>query len=204
MILGTDFLAQFLLLYIKIMTMEGTKEYNEEQELNAAAQQENTENTSATAEDETTALQAEVEKLKADLEEEKKKYLFLYSDFENYRRRMNEKVAELIKNGGEKAFTGLLAILDDFERGLAASKDDAESPIYQGMELIYNKLKKYLEQNGVKEFDAEDTFDADRHEAISAIPAPDESLKGKILDVIQKGYTMNDKIIRHAKVVVGQ
>jgi molecular chaperone GrpE len=184
--------------------MEGTKEYNEEQELNAAAQQENTDNATDNTAEESDALAAEVEKLKSDLEEEKKKYLFLYSDFENYRRRMNEKVAELIKNGGEKAFTGLLPVLDDFERGLAASKDAAESPIYQGMELIYNKLKKYLEQNGVKEFDAEDTFDADRHEAISAIPAPEESLKGKILDVIQKGYTMNDKIIRHAKVVVGQ
>lgn len=189
---------------VKIMTMEGTKEYNEEQELNAAAQQENTDNATDNTAEESDALAAEVEKLKSDLEEEKKKYLFLYSDFENYRRRMNEKVAELIKNGGEKAFTGLLPVLDDFERGLAASKDAAESPIYQGMELIYNKLKKYLEQNGVKEFDAEDTFDADRHEAISAIPAPEESLKGKILDVIQKGYTMNDKIIRHAKVVVGQ
>lgn len=152
------------------------------------------------------SLAEENEKLKADLDKEKKEYLFLMAEFDNFRKRTLKEKSELIKNAGESAFKGLLPIVDDFERALKATEnsDDASS-VREGMELIYKKLKKYMEQNGVKEMDPEDCeFDADKHEAISAVPVPDESLKGKILDTVEKGYTINDKVLRHAKVVVGQ
>lgn len=159
------------------------------------------------SENETEKLEAEVLRLNSELEEEKKKYMYLYAEFDNFRKRSLRDKAEIIKNGGEQAFKGLLPILDDFERGLeAAKKNDAADPAQiEGFQLIYNKLRKYLEQNGVKEFeDTDDTFDADRHEAISAIPAPTPEQKGRILDTVQKGYTINGKVLRHAKVVVGQ
>lgn len=147
-----------------------------------------------------------IENLTKDLEEQKKEYLFLSAEFDNFRKRTIKEKAELIKNAGESVFKGLLSIIDDFERGLKASKDAADAKsVYDGIELIYQKLKKYMEQNGVKEMDPEDRdFDTDRHEAISVLPAPQEDLKGKILDTVEKGYTINDKVLRHAKVVVGQ
>lgn len=151
-------------------------------------------------------LQKENEKLSADLEKEKKEYMFLMAEFDNFRKRTLREKSELIKNAAESAFRGLLPIVDDFERALKASEgsEDAAS-MRQGMELIYKKLVKYMATNGVKEMDPEDrTFDADRHEAISAVPIPDEEQKGKILDTVEKGYTINDKVLRHAKVVVGQ
>ena len=151
-------------------------------------------------------LVEENEKLKAEVEKEKKEYLFLMAEFDNFRKRTLKEKSELIKNAGESAFKGLLPIVDDFERALKATeKTEENAPVVEGMELIYKKLKKYMEQNGVKEMDPEDkVFDSDRHEAISAIPVPDESQKGKILDTVEKGYTINDKVLRHAKVVVGQ
>lgn len=151
-------------------------------------------------------LAAENESLKTSLEKEKKEYMFLMAEFDNFRKRTLREKSELIKNAAESAFKGLLPVVDDFERALKASDgvDDAAS-IREGMELIYKKLKKYLEQNGVKEMDPEDRdFDADRHEAITAVPVPDENLKGKIIDTVEKGYMINDKVLRHAKVVVGQ
>ena len=152
------------------------------------------------------SLEVENEKLKESLEKEKKEYLFLMAEFDNFRKRTLREKSELIKNAGESAFKGLLPIVDDFERALKASEsaEDAAA-IREGMELIYKKLKKYLEQNGVKEMDPEDrVFDADKHEAISVVPVPEEEQKGKILDTVEKGYTINDKVLRHAKVVVGQ
>lgn len=148
----------------------------------------------------------EVEKLKEEVAKEKREYLFLMAEFDNFRKRTLKEKSELIKNAGESAFKGLLPIVDDFERALKASENsDDSNALKEGMELIYKKLKKYMEQNGVKEMDPEDKdFDADRHEAISVVPVPDESLKGKILDTVEKGYTINDKVLRHAKVVVGQ
>lgn len=148
-------------------------------------------------------LEQQVLDLNAALEEEKKKYLYLYAEFDNFRKRTIKEKADLIRNGGEAAFKGLLPIVDDFERGLEAVKNAGGDT--EGMELIYNKLIKYLEQNGVKPFDeTDDTFDADRHEAITAIDVPEDK-KGKILDTVQKGYTIHgDKVLRHAKVVVGK
>lgn len=150
--------------------------------------------------------QSEIENLKEEVAKEKKEYLFLMAEFDNFRKRTLREKSELIKNAGENVLKGLLPILDDFERGLKASENiDDSNSIREGMELIYQKLKKYLEQNGVKEFDPEDdNFDADKHEAISVVPVPDESKKGKILDTVEKGYMINDKVLRHAKVVVGQ
>lgn len=156
--------------------------------------------------DEEQKLRKENEELRAQVEKEKKEYLFLMAEFDNFRKRTLREKSELIKNAAESAFKGLLPVVDDFERALKASEasDDAVA-MREGMELIYKKLKKYMEQNGVKEMDPEDRdFDADRHEAISAVPVPDEAQKGKILDTVEKGYTINDKVLRHAKVVVGQ
>ena len=150
-------------------------------------------------------LAAELGETKAKLEKEKKEYLFLMAEFDNFRKRTLKEKSEIIKNAGEQVLKGLLPIVDDFERGLKAMDGDDTAAQREGMQLIYNKLKKYLEQNGVKEMDPEDKdFDADRHEAISAVPVPDESQKGKILDTVEKGYMINDKVLRHAKVVVGK
>ncbi len=148
----------------------------------------------------------EVEELRSQLEKEKKEYMFLMAEFDNFRKRTLREKSELIKNAAESAFKGLLPIVDDFERALKATEGVSDAgAVREGMELIYKKLKKYMEQNGVREMDPEDRdFDADRHEAISAVPVPDESLKGKILHTVEKGYTINDKVLRHARVVVGQ
>ena len=129
------------------------------------------------------------------------------ADFDNFRKRTRNEISEIIKNAGEKIFRDLLPIIDDFERGIKATSSDDENSqaVKDGMVLIYNKLIKFLEQNGVKEFNPEENeFDADKHEAISMIPAPSEDLKGKILDTVQKGYMINDKVLRYAKVVVAQ
>lgn len=151
-------------------------------------------------------LAAENEKLKEEVAKEKKEYLFLMAEFDNFRKRTLKEKSEIIKNAGEQVWKSLLPIVDDFERGLkAAETSDDASSMLEGMTLVYNKLKKVMAQNGVKEMDPEDKdFDADRHEAISAVPVQDESQKGKILDTVEKGYTINDKVLRHAKVVVGQ
>lgn len=147
-----------------------------------------------------------VAKLEEELKKEKKEYLFLMAEFDNFRKRTLREKSELIKNAAEGAFKGLLPIVDDIERALKASeKTEDVASVREGMELIYKKLKKYMEQNGVKEMDPEEKeFDSDRHDAITAIPVTDDSQKGKILDTVEKGYTINDKVLRHAKVVVGQ
>lgn len=153
---------------------------------------------------------ADVEKkvadLEAQLEKEKKEYLFLMAEFDNFRKRTLKEKSEIIKNAGENVLKGLLPIMDDFERGIKAAESTPEAEsVKEGVSLIYNKLKKYLNQNGVKEMDPDDdTFDTEKHEAISVVPVPDEEKKGKILDTVEKGYTINDKVLRHAKVVVGQ
>lgn len=150
--------------------------------------------------------QQKIEELEASLEKEKKEYLFLMAEFDNFRKRTIKEKSELIKNAAEAVLKGLLPIVDDFERGLKAT-ENVEDPdaVRDGMELIYQKLVKYLEKNGVKAIDPEDReFDTNRHEAISAVPVQDEAQKGKILDTVEKGYMLNDKVLRHAKVVVGQ
>lgn len=150
--------------------------------------------------------ESEIADLKAQVEKEKKEYLFLMAEFDNFRKRTLKEKSEIIKNAGEQVLKGLLPIVDDFERGLKAAADAGNADdVTKGMELIYNKLIKYLAQNGVKAIDPEERdFDTERHEAISVVPVPDEAQKGKILDTVEKGYMINDKVLRHAKVVVGQ
>lgn len=151
-------------------------------------------------------LRQQLEESQAALEKEKKDYMFLMADFDNFRKRVRREKEDLLKNGNEKVLAGLLPIVDDFERGLEATRDSEDpNSIREGMELIYNKLVKFLEQNGVKAMESTGKdFDADLHEAIASIPAPSEDLKGKVVDTIQKGYTINDKVLRHAKVAVGE
>lgn len=149
-------------------------------------------------------LQNQLEAALADVEKEKKEYLFLMAEFDNYRKRVNREKADIIKNAAERVLLDMLPIVDDFERALAATADSTES-LREGMTLIYNKLIKYLEHNGVKAMDTDGKpFDPDFHEAIARIPAPADDLKGKVIDTTTKGYMLNDKVLRHAKVAVGE
>ncbi|MGM9723225.1 MAG: nucleotide exchange factor GrpE [Prevotella sp.] len=134
----------------------------------------------------------------------KDKYLRTVAEFENYKKRTLKEKAELILNGGEKTVTAILPVLDDFERALADKTEDAVA-IKEGMELIFKKFVKSLESLGVKKIETEDkTFDVDFHEAIAMVPGVGDDKKGKVIDCVQTGYTLNDKVIRHAKVAVGQ
>ena len=138
--------------------------------------------------------------------EERDKYLRLSAEFDNYRKRTLKEKAELIKNGGEKTLTAILPVLDDFERALKNMETSEETKaMKEGVELIFSKFNKVLAQEGLQKIETEGKeFDVDFHEAIALIPAPSEDLKGKILDCVQTGYMLNDKVIRHAKVAVAQ
>ncbi len=150
-------------------------------------------------------LQEDLDAARAEIEKEKKEYMFLMAEFDNFRKRSVREKADLLKNAAERVLLGLLPIVDDFERGLAASQQEDAQAVRQGMELIYNKLIKYLESNGVKAMDSTGAdFDPEIHEAIATIPAPSEDMKGKVIDTTQKGYMINDKVLRHAKVAVGE
>lgn len=127
------------------------------------------------------------------------------AEFENYKKRTLKEKAELILNGGEKTITAILPVLDDFERALADTHTDDSSAIREGMELIFKKFIKTLEGLGVHKIETEDKdFDVDFHEAIAMVPGMGDEKKGKVIDCVQTGYTLNDKVIRHAKVAVGQ
>lgn len=146
-----------------------------------------------------------VKKLQDELAEAKDKYLRLYAEFDNFRRRTAKERLELIQTANEKLLRDFLPVADDFERAEKsfAGLTDKEA---EGFKLIHNKFKKLLDQNGVKPMEAGPAvaFNPDLHEAITQIPAPEEKLKGKILDVVEKGYLLHDKVVRFAKVVVGQ
>ncbi|MCM1504125.1 MAG: nucleotide exchange factor GrpE [Muribaculum sp.] len=159
------------------------------------------------AENEVEKLQKELDDTKSQLEKEKKEYLFLMAEFDNFRKRTVKEKGEIIKNGASNVLKGLLPIVDDFERSIQAINENSDaSSIKEGVTLIYNKFVKYLEQNGVKAIPTEPgaDFDTELHEAVTTFPVDDESKKGKVIDTIQKGYMINDKVLRHAKVVVGQ
>lgn len=151
-------------------------------------------------------LEKELEEAKKTIEEQKDKYLRLSEEFDNYRKRTMKEKAELIKNGGEKAISAILPILDDLERALQnMQKADNVQSMYEGLDLIFQKFHKVLAQEGLQKMEpVGETFDTDYHEAIALVPAPDEAQKGKVLDCVQTGYKLNDKVIRHAKVVVAQ
>jgi molecular chaperone GrpE len=145
-----------------------------------------------------------VEKLQSELGEQKEKFIRLYSEFENFRRRTAKEKLDLIQSANEQLIKTLLPVIDDFDRAEKSFRDKNDKEL-EGFFLIHSKFKKVLEQAGVKIMDvkAGSDFDADLHEAITQIPAPDEALKGKVVDVIEPGYLLNDKVIRFAKVVVG-
>lgn len=166
----------------------------------------NTSSTAAVDEAVETSLQEQLDNALNANESMKKDYLFLMAEFDNFKKRTLKEKSELLKNAAETTLKGLLPIVDDFERGLDAIKESSDaSSVKEGMELIYNKLLKYLATNGVKAIESTGAdFDPDFHEAIAMIPTPDESQRGKIIDTVEKGYTLNDKVIRHAKVAVGQ
>ena len=182
---------------------------NEEELKEQAVQDENGEETTEKEEvalTEEEKLAQELEKANAEIEDQKDKYLRLSAEFDNYRKRTMKEKAELILNGGEKSISSILPIVDDFERALKNMETATDvAAVKEGVELIYNKFMTVLGQNGVKVIETkEQPLDTDYNEAIAVIPAPDEALKGKILDCVQTGYTLNDKVIRHAKVVVGE
>ena len=148
----------------------------------------------------------ELEETKQALEDYKDKYLRLSAEFDNYRKRTMKEKAELIKNGGEKAISAILPILDDLERALQnMQKADDVKAMYEGIDLIHQKFLKNLGHEGLEKMNpVGEAFDTDFHEAIALVPAPEEAQKGKVLDCVQTGYKLNDKVIRHAKVVVAQ
>lgn len=158
------------------------------------------------AEQEVNTLEDQLAKVQAELDSKSKEYLFLAAEFDNYRKRTLKEKAEIIKNGGENVLKGLLPIVDDFERGLKAAESDSDAKsVLEGMTLIYNKLIKFMESMGVKAMSTTgESFDPELHEAIAQVPAPSEDMKGKVLDTVQKGYMINDKVLRHAKVAVAQ
>lgn len=133
-------------------------------------------------------------------------YLRLQAEFDNYRKRTLKEKMELTKSAGESILVNILPVMDDFERALTLMQDTSEAnSIKEGIDLIYKRFSEFLKQNGIKEIESkEKDFDTDLHEAITKIPAPSDELKGKVVDVIQKGYLLNDKVIRYAKVVIGE
>lgn len=148
----------------------------------------------------------QLEKTEAELAELKDKHLRLQAEFDNYRKRTLKERMELLKTASESVLTNILPVIDDFERALQTLEQVEEnSHVKDGIKLIYNKFQEFLKQNGIKEIEAkEQDFNTDLHEAITTIPAPSEELKGKIVDVVQKGYYLNDKVIRFSKVVIGE
>lgn len=202
----------------KINVEEGTteKEVNTQQtEQEPGADKEQAETQPETADNTTAETAKEAEEAPAadplaeankQLEELKDKYLRTVAEFENYKKRTLKEKAELILNGGEKTITAILPVLDDMERAMAnADKADSMEKLEEGWELIFKKFQTTLEGLGVKKIETEDAdFNVDYHEAIAMVPGMGDNKKGKVIDCVQTGYTMNDKVIRHAKVAVGQ
>lgn len=179
------------------------KEINEETINETNTNEETQQPVELTAEEQ---LQKELDEANEKIASLEDKYLRQAAEFDNYRKRTMKEKAELIKNGGERAIESILPVLDDFERAIEnMSKDEKSAEVLTGVELIYNKFVGILKQNGLEKIEAAgQDFNTDYHEAIAIVPTPDESLKGKVLDCIQTGYTLNEKVIRHAKVAVGE
>ena len=184
------------------MTMQDSPAENQQE---GAAEEENAQ-TEEQAQDEAENIANELEEARKQIEDQKDKFLRLSAEFDNYRKRTMKENAELILNGSEKCISSILPVVDDLERALKNMETATDvTAVKEGVGLIYNKFMTVLEQNGVKVIETkEKPLDTDYHEAIAVIPAPAEELKGKILDCVQTGYLLNDKVIRHAKVVVGE
>jgi molecular chaperone GrpE len=181
-------------IFKKMNTPESEK-VNEQNEENIPQEEMNLENNS----------EKQIAELKAKADEINDKYLRLYSEFDNFRKRTAKEKIELMQSAGEDVFKSILPVLDDFERAIAANAETTDvKAVNDGVNLIYNKFKSTLNQKGLAEMNAVGTtFDADIHEAITNIPAPSEDLKGKVVEELEKGYSLNGKIIRFAKVVIG-
>lgn len=204
-------------MFKKFKTMSKEKEINiEDGNVQETVQNENneenqnTDNKAEEGDNNTDAADKKAEeidpltKAQQEVEELKKQLLYKTAEFENYRKRTLKEKAELILNGGEKTVAAILPILDDFERAIADKSEDPKA-IKEGVQMIFNKFVKTLEGLGVKKIETNDKdFDVDFHEAIAMVPGMGDDKKGKIIDCVQTGYTMNDKVIRHAKVAVGQ
>lgn len=189
--------------------IEKNIEINDENVDKNVVSEENTENASAKADnsaDEMTAeptIEEQLEAAKKEVEQYKDKYLRAVAEFDNYRKRTLKEKAELLLNGSEKTVCAFLPILDDFERAIADKTEDVNA-IKEGMQIIFNKFKT-LESLGVKKIETEGKdFDVDFHEAVAMVPGMGDDKKGKVIDCVQTGYQLNDKVIRHAKVAVGQ
>lgn len=156
--------------------------------------------------DEVDPLLKELNELKEKNSELNGSFLRLHAEFDNYRKRTLKEKTELIKNGGERVLTEIISLVDDLERALEqVHLADDKNAFLEGLDLIYNKFENFLNQQGIKEIETKgETFDPERFEAISMVPAPTEELKGKVIDCIQKGYSLNDKVIRFPKVIVGE
>lgn len=189
---------------------ENSIEINDENVENNVISDDNTEDTSAntdnSAEEKTTELTVEeqLEAAKKEVEQYKDKYLRAVAEFDNYRKRTLKEKTELLLNGSEKAVCAFLPILDDFERAIADKTEDVNA-IKEGVQIIFNKFNKTLESLGVRKIETEGKdFDVDFHEAVAMVPGMGDDKKGKVIDCVQTGYQLNDKVIRHAKVAVGQ
>ena len=223
-----------IIMFKKFKTMSKEKKINiedgnaKEQVLNENAEQNDTQNNEEPKAEETNTEEADnkaadadsktdntdnaaeseevdpLTKAQQEVEELKKQLLYKTAEFENYRKRTLKEKAELILNGGEKTIAAILPILDDFERAIADKSEDPKA-IKEGVQMIFNKFTKTLEGLGVKKIETADKdFDVDFHEAIAMVPGMGDDKKGKVIDCVQTGYTLNDKVIRHAKVAVGQ
>ena len=185
----------------KLQDEETVQEENTASEEEMSSEADNEETSEAETNEEGEAEQKDDS---AEAEEWKDKYIRLYAEFENYKKRTLKEKAELILNGGEKTITAILPILDDFERAIADRTEDATA-IKEGFDLIFKKCLKTFEGIGVNKIETEDKdFNVDYHEAIAMVPGMGDDKKGKIIDCVQTGYMLNDKVIRHAKVAVGQ
>ncbi len=188
--------------------MKKNKKHTNKKEKEIKNQEPITKNTDKEMTPETNSNEAEqlteLEQLKAELKQEKDKYLRLYADFENFRKRTAKEKLELFETAGESLMTELLPVLDDFERALTEIKKEGDDALYKGVELIYEKFKNTLKKSGLKDVEVKkgDEFDPETHEAIAQVPG-DKKMKGKIVDVVEKGYSMGNKTIRFPKVVTG-
>ena len=198
-----------VLLHLELQTNKlpmSTKDKKEKSQVEEVSEKTSSPETSSDAqvvnEDEKTTE----EKLSEDLQNEKDKYLRLFAEFENYKKRTARERIDLFKTAGEDMVKAVLPVLDDFDRALKEFSEDQEDVHVQGMMLISNKLKENLKQKGldVSQTSAGDVFNADNHEAVTQIPSSTDDMKGKIIDVLEKGYTLGGKIIRYPKVVIGQ
>lgn len=198
----------------KNKVQDNNQEINEELNNNQEQMECSQENKNSSAQDEssettvteTLSIEEELEKAQSTITELTDKYLRTVAEFENYKKRTLKEKTELILNGGEKTITTILPIIDDMERAIITTEavDDAQA-IKEGWNLIYKKLFSLLESQGVKKINTEDVdFDVDFHEAVAMVPGVEDNKKGKVIDCVQTGYTLNDKVIRHAKVAVGQ